>query len=351
MQNKKKVIAFRLDANENVASGHMLRCISIAKECMRLGNKCIFFISTDSISEPIEDARLEYYKLDLRWNDWNYGIEILADALLKVKADYLVVDSYLVTDKFFSVISRDIRIFYLDDICRTKYDVNAVLHYSEWEGDGTISNLYKNSLVKVFFGMKYVPLRDEFKDLKKENERSFDLLITTGGTDKYHVTKTLLDRIVHDKVLSQLSVCAVLGIMNSDYEEISSMVENNRYITIIRNAHNISEIMQNSKFAITAGGITAYELMASRTAFAIFSFSDDQDIFAKKMDAHNCANYAGDMRFNGDAVIDNLVNNLHKYMQMSNSSLNEIVSRNRELVDGKGCERIAILLNELSEEE
>ena len=347
MSKKEKLIAFRLDANEKVASGHMIRCISIAKECIKAGNECIFFLSENCITEPIEAAGLKFEKLPLKWDDWDFGTECLLEAIKRHSADYLVVDSYLVTARFFKEMAKGIRVLYLDDLCKEQYEVDSTLHYSEWEDESTISDLYKGTKVKVFSGMKYVPLRDEFRDVNSSLERKYDLLITTGGTDKYHLTKGLLERIINNSKLKNLSLCIVCGMMNTDYDEIVKMSRGKENIDVFRNAKNMSELMQMSKNAVTAGGITVHELMASCTNFIVFSFSDDQTLFGKKLKEHGNGFFAGDLRYDGDLVIDRIVKEIEKYSGLSRQETEKKVSRNKEIVDGNGSIRIAGLINEL----
>ena len=344
---KEKTIAFRLDANDKVASGHMIRCISIAKECIKSGNKCIFFLSENSISDPIEAAGIPFKKLNLKWDNWDYGTESLLRALKDHAVDYLVVDSYLVTAHFFEEMAKEIRVFYLDDLCKEQYKVDATLHYSEWEDDSTISDLYKGTDAKVFSGMKYVPLREEFRIETGNTNRKYDLLITTGGTDKYHLTKGLVERILADSKLKNLSLCVVCGMMNTDYDDIVRMCADSGNVEIFRNAKNMSELMQMSKCAITAGGVTVYELMASGTFFFVFSFSDDQTLFGKKLKEHGNSVFVGDMRYEGDSVIDKILAELDNYLKMSEQEKDRILSNNKGIVDGNGSVRIAELLDEL----
>lgn len=348
MTNDKKVIGYRLDANKEVASGHMMRCISIAKECALLNMDCIFFTAPDSMDEPIVKAGFKSVRVDLKWNDWDYGTENLIEAIRKENVDYMVVDSYRVTASFFKTLSKEVKILYLDDICKQVYDVDAVLHYSEWENENTIKNLYGETDIKVFSGMKYVPLRDEFKQTVNKEQRRIDCLITTGGTDKYHVTKKLIQAIKGDLDLQDLKVCAVFGSMNPDYEEMKEECENNDNIETLQNVSNMSELMRTSRFAVTAGGMSVYEMMACRTYFFVFSFSDDQTYFGERLEKHGNSVFAGDIRYEGDKVISNIVIELKKSLKLKEDEVEKIISANRECADGNGCTRIAKLIEELS---
>ena len=50
------MIGFRVDANEVIATGHLMRCISIALECKKRGQQCIFFMAEDKETEQLRKA-------------------------------------------------------------------------------------------------------------------------------------------------------------------------------------------------------------------------------------------------------------------------------------------------------
>ena len=49
------MIGFRVDANEVIATGHLMRCISIALECKKRGQQCIFFMAED---RAVKESRI-----------------------------------------------------------------------------------------------------------------------------------------------------------------------------------------------------------------------------------------------------------------------------------------------------
>ena len=59
------MIAFRLDANASVATGHMYRCISIAKKCRELGKECLFLLAEDEYTEILGN-KLVCYSIPIR---------------------------------------------------------------------------------------------------------------------------------------------------------------------------------------------------------------------------------------------------------------------------------------------
>ena len=338
------MIAFRLDANASVATGHLYRCISIAKKCRELGKECLFLLAEDEYTEILQKEDMSYYILNIKWDDWNYGIEKVKQCLVEHQVECLVVDSYRVTEKFFEDLAETAPIFYMDDLCQKVYRISATLHYSEWEQDKILESLYEGTGVKVYSGMKYMPLRECFEKQPLLEEKKYKILITTGGSDTYHITLKLLEALIQDETVSKEPICAVLGKMNTDKEAIEKLVEDYTNITVLQNISNMDEIMRQSENAITAGGTTVYELMASEVPFVCFGFSDDQKYFGERLKEHGNALWAGDARDGVLELVSNLKNLLVELIQMDDKKRQALIKKNRSLIDGQGAKRIAEIL-------
>ena len=344
------MIAFRLDANSSVATGHMFRCISIAKKCRLKGKECIFLLAEDEYTEILRSEGFQYKILNIKWDDWDYGINVVKESRKGCKAECLVVDSYRATAGFFNELSKEIPIFYMDDLCTEVYELSAVLHYSEWENEHILADLYSGKDVKVYSGMQYMPLRDLFEKEVKEIEKKYSILITTGGSDTYHITLKLIEALIEDERLSRESICAVLGKMNTDREEIEKISREHSNICVMQNISNMDEVMGQSQYAVTAGGNTVYELMACGVPFICFGFSNDQRYFGRRLEEHGNAIWAGDARDGIENLISNIVAGLRKLTDTDMEKQREHIKRNRALIDGRGCARIADIVIELCKE-
>ena len=53
-------IGFRLDANEYVASGHMFRCVAVAKQIRMLQHEVLFFLAEEKNTELLNFKLLMY---------------------------------------------------------------------------------------------------------------------------------------------------------------------------------------------------------------------------------------------------------------------------------------------------
>ena len=70
-------IGIRVDANEIVATGHVMRCLAIAEELRKIGQE-LLFISADDFPRPlIEQKGFEFVSLQTDWKHMEKEIERL----------------------------------------------------------------------------------------------------------------------------------------------------------------------------------------------------------------------------------------------------------------------------------
>lgn len=333
-------VGFRLDANINVATGHMMRCVSIANKCRELGMKCIFIISDTSNEEILQKNQFEYHVINAPWDDWNAGINEVTNYIEYAGIEFLVVDSYLVTEEFMTDVNRHAPVMYIDDMCRCAYDISFALHYSQWPEEDTLQKLYDGKKTGLLTGMKYMPLRDEFSSRKKVTSVKKQIMLTTGGTDQYHITQRLARMILEDERFKDYTCVAVLGRMNSDRQAMDNMAEHEKRLVVLQNISNMAEIMRQSAVAVSGGGTSIYELCACNTPTVCVAFAEDHVAFAQKMESHGILKYAGDARIDTDGVLRKTVECIYEIL-----STPEYISRCRinmsRIIDGNGALRIA----------
>lgn len=371
------MIAFRVDANEYIATGHLMRCLAMAVELRRRGEQCIFFLAEEKETERIHMWEFPYEILYSQWNRLEQELPKMKVLLEKFSPDWLVVDSYQVTAEYLEQLDNQVPVMYVDDMAQEVWPVSMVLHYSDWLEDNFYREKYKGSGTWVLAGMTYTPLRDEFysteysKGQKKQDKRwngeeqhsEGNILITTGGTDTYHVAGRFLEYIFNQGIsqngekkenlgeykdkperksvdLTALTYHVIVGSMNQYKEELKRLEQKYSNIFLHYNVSNMGEMMRNSDAAISAGGTTLFELCACQVPTICFSFADNQEKFARKMGEKQVMLYAGDPRYKDVDFIGNLAKTLEKLAE--DSVLMEKLKKNMSsLVDGNGAKRIA----------
>lgn len=293
-------IGFRVDANEQIATGHLMRCIAIAKKCEEVGMECKFYLAEDKMTEKLQENHLSYEILHTAWNQLHQEISVMKDLIIKEQLQWLIVDSYQADAHYLTSLNAYCKVLYIDDLVKERYDIAAVLHYSYVKDDIGYKDIYKHSNTMVLAGADYIPLRNEFqKKLCKQRERA--ILITTGGTDPFQITQRILEHKKEYKELEHYVFHVVVGKLNQSINELEQLAMNDSKIILHQNINNMSDYMRQCECAVSAGGTTLYELCACQTPTVCFSFADNQRDFVR------CMGQAGIMLCAGDAREDSQI--------------------------------------------
>lgn len=332
------MIGFRVDANEVIATGHLMRCIAIAKECMRRGEECLFFLAEEKETKRLEENGLNYRILHTDWRNMESEENILVPIIEEEKPDYLIVDSYQVTGTYLIHLERLVPVLYIDDMEKEIYPISAVLRYSLWPEDTHFQQMYQGKETALLTGMQYVPLREEFCITQQDEEREKSILITTGGTDSYNVAGKLLMECLSNIELEEYLFHVIVGSLNSFEGELIQIAEKSGRVYLHKNINNISDYMRKCELAVSAGGSTLFELCACKIPAVCFSFADNQQGFTKELEDRGVMFYAGDAR-NESSLVSIITKHLCRLSKDKVLQKNMSI-RMGELVDGKGTKRI-----------
>lgn len=333
-------IYIRADANKQIGTGHVMRCLSIA-DCIT--EKEVVFIVADKCSETlIHEKGYSTICLETIWNDLESEIEVLKRVIEENKIERLLIDDYFVTEFYLLEIGKLVEIYYIDDINQFLYPVSTLINYNIYAKDMNYEERYEKQKVKTRFllGTEYAPLREEFQEIK---ERTFEgvrkILITSGGTDNYNMIGSILERMEKEKDFLFYQFYCVIGRFNRNKDALLKKFETYENVHLLYNISNMSDYMRTCDVCITAGGSTIYELCACGTPSVLFSLADNQLDCAKKVSEIELIPWVGDARTDIRMCLDNIVKEIKKY---NNLSYWETIScRMQKLVDGKGARRIA----------
>lgn len=330
------MVFIRADANEHIGSGHVMRCISVA-DALRKRGETIRFITSDHKSDQlISQYGFESIALGTCWNDMDSEINKLIRLIDGFSPKLLIVDSYRVTDHFFSELSKRTKIAYFDDINKAIWDIAFLINYNIDSGTHDYSG-YIKAKTKLLLSPYYAPLRQEFRSLPKRaiHENVNDVLISTGGAD----TERLTERIISDIILErkEIKFHIVIGLMNPYLEEIQRIKPDNVVLHI--NEQHMSSVMSNCDIAISAAGSTLYELCACGTPTISYIVADNQTNAAKEFDRKGIIVNAGDCRNN-----TSFINDLKDRLLLLKNDCNKrslLSAKMQDLIDGFGADRIA----------
>lgn len=337
------MLYIRTDMNDTIATGHVMRCLSIADAASVLGEQVTFILADNQAVSYITDRGYKSIVLKTKWDDMEAELPTLERVIKENKITSLLVDSYRVTERYFKELSKWAKVMYLDDLNAFQYEVEVIVCYANYWEKFQYPQRYQN--VKLYLGTEYMPLRKAFVGIadKEINEKAEKLLLMSGGNDEKHILAGILEAV---DITDFENITVICGRYYTGHEELVDKYRDCKNVYIYQAVADIEKYMQKADLAVSAGGTTLYELCACGTPTISFSLADNQLDNVRKFAEDCIIDYAGDVRC--DAVIENVANLILKYKD--NKKLRQERSvKMQKVVDGQGARRIAEAWIELTE--
>lgn len=333
-------IGIRTDANETIATGHVVRCLAIAEALKKMGEDPLFISADDFPRTLIEQSEYEFVALQSDWKHMEGEAGYLRAVVDRYHIGILLVDSYYVTKAYFEKIHTFARVMYIDDLGKDVYDVDAVVCYANYYKDLEFEERYPSE-VKLLLGTDYTPLRNRFSVLppKEISMELKKLLILSGGTDPYDFLWNFSKRIVGSslhEILEEIHI--ICGSYYKKYDELLEKFAGNSKLHFHKAVADMETYMQSADAAVTAAGVTSYELCAVGVPAITYIMADNQQKNAESFHKDGIMEYAGDLRC--EPVLERIIELLDgKYQDcLYRRKISEAM---QQKVDGKGAWRIA----------
>ncbi len=333
-----RMIGIRTDMNGIIATGHMMRCLSIAQELRKQEKDVIFLLADGQALDLLDSRGFPYAVLHTRWDDLESELDVLAEVMKDKRVTKLLVDSYYVTESYLRQLSSMAEVAYLDDLNAFDYPVHHLICYANYWEDLNYQKHYEYT--QFYMGPNYAPLRSAFRYCKEHEIRPVAerLLLLSGGADRYDVYGQLLDRL---DLAQYKRIDVICGAYDQKYEALMHRFKDHANAAVHQAVTDIEKYMQAADLAVSAGGFTLYELCACGTPAVSFSLADNQLNNVKKFHADRVIEYAGDIR--SDPVAEQILACLERYRRDWRERKQRSIKM-QQLADGRGAERIAEIL-------
>lgn len=329
------MVLFRTDGNPNIASGHVMRCLSLADAFQEYGWISVFVTADTFCQDMIKGRGYECIVLHTVYDSMEQELHGLLPLVEKFRPHYLILDSYFVTSVYMNELHRVVPVVYLDDLNAFDYPVDVVVNY----------NLYANDFSypsgkQYLIGPKYALLRKEFQKIEKTeiNQIVKNVLISTGGADHKHVALRCVHNLQRCPV-SGVTYHIVLGAMNPDIDLIERIASKLDHVVLYKQISNMCAMMLQCDVAISAAGSTLYELCACGIPTVTYVLADNQKFGAAAFEKMGIMLCAGNVRDNNGFIkelffkLNFLIQNYRLRKQMAEQM--------KQIVDGNGAVRLA----------
>lgn len=242
--NKKKTIAIKCSGSLSLGMGHIMRTMVIAEELKKTCD--VFYISK---------SNFEYQSGVKKIKDLGFDVYYDED---DVSADFLIFDSYDVTEKMLSDLRKKYhRLMYIDDLKSLSfYDCDILLNKSL-----NVENLKYpvDDKCVVLLGTKYALLREEFRVAPSVTvkEKVENVFITMGGTDPKNTSVKILNILKNEPF--RFNVAFSSGFSDKTKADLQRLAKENSNIVLYPNP-KMADLISKSDIAITACGGTLQEI-------------------------------------------------------------------------------------------
>lgn len=333
------MIFIRADSNSEIASGHIMRCIAIAKCIKKYGKKVTFLIADKNPIPMLEDAQMHYRVLNSDWRDLMTDIESVALILQTSVNPVLLIDTYRITSEYVEKLTPFCKIAYLGSKQEYLGTLDLLINYSADIDYQFYKDTYDSS-TKLLLGPSFAPLREEFQNITHDYKNQVQrILLTTGNTDTHNIVGNIIKNLSSFLDEKSISLEVVVGRMFSNKESLYELSLLSDNIHLNENVQNMSLLMKQCDLAISANGTTVYELAAMGIPTISFAMVEEQVKSAEALDKLGIICYCGKSFVDQNTVCEEILKNVKHYFN-NNEELIKIANNAKILIDGNGCKKI-----------
>lgn len=346
-------VLIRADASPTIGSGHIARCLTLARILCKQGSHVAFACRRlpGHRLDALSAEGFETFALPERYRDedplqaiesmlpWQFDIDALGQCLDgQAEFDWIIVDHYGLDHHWQTAARRWAhRIAAVDDLATRRYSVDLLLNQN-------LSGLSENYApllpagCRTLLGPRYAMLREEFAcaaiEIKPTARR---VLVNFGGFDAamqtHHAMLALAD-------FNELQVDFVAGADHPAWAQMQALAETRPNWRLHSFVSDFYQRMTEADLFIGAGGGTSWERAALGLPTICIAVSNNQQANGEVMAAAGAHVFLGPREQVSVELLRDAVGFAANNFYLRRS----LAERSRQLVDGRGAERVAAAL-------
>ncbi len=384
-------VYFRTDGNCQIATGHLMRSLTIARACVQREAQAKFIVSDEESLTLLKerfayDGEFDVYCLHRNYQELPSEIPTLLSCLSELPSSiadsfpvelfsgscpkpWIFIDSYYASPSYFQSLKNYFRVAYLDDLRRFDCTVDLLVNYDTQEDCP-----YYAGAVHKLLGAPYTPLREQFySPVYEVRPAARHVFISTGGTDPYGVSHALLTAIfdIENTTLPQdlktpsweqdhtllrsLHYHVMTSSANTRYTDLAQLAKRYPSIHLYTNITDVAALMASCDLAVSAGGTTLCELCAVGVPAVSFLMAENQRTAIDSYAKLDLIPYAGDIRSAVPAETECISQTANAstlrhilsflaHMTQDYDRRVTLSSSMRDFLDGRGAPQIASIL-------
>lgn len=276
-------VAFRTDASLDIGTGHVMRCLTLARALREVGADCHF------ITRDLEGHRVKYieqggFEVSLLprpcervfedkpahafWAgvSWEQDAEETRAVLAIHSPDWLVVDHYAFDARWEKSARPDgCRLLVIDDLADRPHDCDLLIDQNLGRDVTDYAGLVPEHC-ECLVGPQFALLRPEFAKMRAQSLAGRagrglrHLLITMGGVDKDDATSAVLGALRSSVLSEELRITVIMGSHAPALERVRRLAKDMPWPTEVAvDVKDMAARMASADLAIGAAGSTTWE--------------------------------------------------------------------------------------------
>lgn len=308
-------IVIRVDSSTQIGSGHLMRCLTLAKQKRKENNEVIFIMrdlvgnlaylaeqegfAVKILPRAEGNASLTGYAVWLTVSKDRDASETIAVIRNLGNVDLLIIDSYALDIEWEQQLRPFVKqIFVIDDLADRRHDCDFLLDQNFYlDAESRYEGLVPKSC-ELRLGYKYALLREEFyaakKTLRKRNGLVRNILVFYGGVDLTNETMKALRALkqLHEEG-KEFTATVVVGGSNAKKAEVKEFCKEESWTEYYCQVNNMAELMAKADLALGAGGTTIWERLFLDLPSIVTAIADNQVQVAKDCAEEGLIEYIG----------------------------------------------------------
>lgn len=353
-------VVFRVDASLEMGSGHVMRCLTLAKALREHGHHCLFIgrEHPGNLNGLVRDQGFEVYGLppgnerddDLFHSHWLGASQIedqqqCRQVISELRPDWLVVDHYALDERWESaVVPVGCRALVIDDLADRHHQCDLLLD----QNLGRCADQYLPWVPVnccVLAGPAYALLRSEFAELRpasllrRATALPREILLTLGGVDLDNYTGAILEALKRCDLPDDIRFTVVMGATAPNLDSVRSIAKGCPWpVEVLSGIKDMASRMADADLAIGAGGGTSWERCCLGLPTLLVVLAENQ------RPAGNALQATGAVQLiDVTAELSSQLNEAFKRL-LSASALTPMVRASSQIADGHGVSRVISLM-------
>lgn len=352
-------IAYRVDASSRMGTGHVVRCLALARALRAKDAECSFihrfhrgnmvdairregFVvhelpAPTATSEEVPDGEYE------RWlgvpvdEDGRQTAAVLED----MPVDWLVVDHYALAAEWERVVRPHAeRVAVIDDLADREHDCDLLVDQNFFpDAQRRYEDLVPQNC-KLLTGPRYALMRPEYAEVRRligpRRGPVSRVLVFYGGSDRGDQTSRAL-RVLSRPEFEHLGVDVVVGSNHPDRTGVENLAARRPLTDVHGSLEHLAGLMAEADVALGGGGSTTWERCATGLPSIVIAVAENQVPFTEALGEDDRILYLGE----ADSTTEEHLAEALQTLVDDPERLRELAERSWYLTDGLGALRVA----------